>query len=294
MTVTTAELLSVNGTILNTLAYNVESLAGRLKVAKLRTGNIEVAGRHGSVRTQQKKYEQNQLILPMWVRGCDADGAVPIGTTNRIKFFENLDTLTRVFTNPGTMGLLDIRHTLPDGNIRQCFAEVVETIDFSTRGVNPLGKFSVALDIPEVFWQDIVLTTPSVPVPVSPTLTTLTGLAGSTAPIEDPVFFLTGPMTNPRVESYYNNGALNVPVWFQYSGTIAGGQTLTVDCKNWKLTGAGGLTANYNIFSHSGSARWLNLVPGPNGTGAQVRFTGTGLTGASLMAVWAYRKFLVG
>lgn len=294
MTVTTSETLSVNGVILNTLAYNIESLTGRLKMPKMRTENIEVPGRHGSIRVKQKKYEQNQIILPMWVRGCDVDGQVPFSSTRRAEFFKNLDTLTRLFTNLGGAGLLDIRHTLADGSVRQCFAEVLEAIDFSTRGVNPLGKFSVALDIPDVFWRDVNLTLVNVPVPTSPTLTTVTQLAGATAPMEEIAFNLNGPMTNPRIEAYYNNLALETPIWFQYSGAITAGQSLTVDCVNWKLSGSGGLTVDYSLFSHSGSARWMSLIPGPLGAGPQFRFTGTALTGASNVAIQAYRKFLVG
>lgn len=293
MTLTTPETLSVNGVILNTLAYNIESLTGRLKVPKFRTGNLEVAGRHGSIRSRQKKYEQNQLILPMWVRGCDVDGYVPSSGSKRIEFFKNLDTLTRTFSSFGTAGLLDIRHTLPDGTVRQCFGEVVESIDFSTQGRNPLGKFSVALDIPDPFWQDVTGVAPVVSTPTSPTLGTLTTLAGGTAPIEDATFTLTGPMTNPKVEAYYNNAPLPVPVWFQYLGAIGAGQSLTVNCSAFTLVGSG-FTANYNIFSHSGSARWMSLIPGPAAAGPQINLVASALTGASSITVSAKRKYLVG
>jgi len=140
----TTETLSVNGVVRNTLAYNIKSLTGRLKVPPLRTENVTVPGRHGSLRTRRKFYAEGEIVLPMWVRDCNEDEAEP----SRATFRENIDKLTKLF-RPGS-GMLELLHTLPDGSVRRALAECTEAIDFSTKG-RGLADFSVALRVPSVF-----------------------------------------------------------------------------------------------------------------------------------------------
>lgn len=290
MTVTTAETLSVNGVILNTLAKNIESLAGRLRVPSLRTENISVPGRHGTLRTSQKFYEEGTIILPMWVVGTDDDGLVP--TTTREQFFDNLDALSKLF-RPGN-GMLEVIHTLPDATTRRALAEVTEAIDFSVQersGRMPLGKFSVALRVPSVFWEDAAAQS----IDMLPTQNgQVAQLEGMTAPLEDGVFTITGPATNPRVEALYNGASLDVPNWFLYSGTVPSAQTLTVDCSKWTLTGGGGFVPNYANFSHSGGARWLTVVAAPAAQSPGLKVTASATTIATKVTLVARRKYLVG
>ncbi len=287
MTATTAETLTVNGVLLNTYAKNIESLTGRLRVPGLRTDNIVVPARHGTLRTTRKFYDEGQIILPMWVKGCDDDGNIP--TTARQMFYTNLDVLSKLF-RPGD-GMLEVLHTLPDATVRRCMAEVTEVIDNQVSGYgNPLGKFSVAMRVPSVFWEDAVvrsvdlLPTQNGPVPI---------LDGATAPIEDAVFTITGPATNPKVEALYNGASLSTPVYFQYSGTVAAGKTLAVDCGNWTLVG-GGFSPDFSLFSHVGSARWMTIPPGPIGSAPSIKITASSTSGATKVNLSARRKFLVG
>jgi hypothetical protein len=288
MTVTTAETLSVSGVILNTLAKNIESISGRMKVAAIRTDNLIVPGRHGRLHTTQKYYDEGQIVLPMWVVGTDDNGNVP--TSRRAQFYANVDALSALF-RPG-QGLLEVLHTLPDGSTRRAWCEVTEVIDFSVMGGGmPLGKFSVAMRVPAVFWED------QTPTSLDMLMTqngNITPFAGMTAPIEDGVFTITGPATNPRVEALYNGVPLTTPNWFQYSGTIPAGQTLKVDCANWVLTGGGGFVPNYANFSHAGASRWLIILPPPPSGVPGLKITATSTTGASKVNLTAKRKYLVG
>ena len=288
MTTTTADTLTVNGVVLNTLAKNITTLTGRLRAPALRTDNISVPGRHGTIRTPNKRYEEGQIILPMWVRGCDDDE----GNVSRAQFFENVDTLTHLF-RPGS-GMLTVVHTLPDGSQRRCIAECTEAINLTMQagGEFPYATFSVALRVPSVFWEDVEASV----FDVSNTFDgDLTALGGSTAPIEDAILKIYGPTTNTTIEARYNGVALEDPLYFNYSGTIATGQTLTVDCGTWKLTGAGGLAVDYTKMFHTGSSRFLTLVPGPVGGSPQMKVTMTGsVAGTSKVNVTARRKFLVG
>lgn len=288
MTTTTAETLTVNGVVLNTLAKNIKSLTGRLRAPALRTENVTVPGRHGTIRTPNKRYEEGQIVLPMWVKGSDDDE----GNISRSQFFENVDTLTQLF-RPGA-GLLSVIHTLPDGSQRRVLAECTEAIDMTmvAGGEYPYATFSVALRVPGVFWEDATAST----FDVSNTFNgDLTQLQGATAPIEDAVFVIYGPATSVTVEARYNGGAMDDPQYFTYSGTIATGQTLTVDCGTWKLTGAGGLAIDYTKMFHTGGARFLTLAPGPVGGSPQMKVTMAGsVGGTSKVRITARRKYLVG
>lgn len=287
MTATTAETLTVDGVVLNTLAKNVESLTGRFKVAPIRTENIAVPGRHGRLRTTAKFYDEGQIVLPMWVKGCDDNGEVP--DSARIQFFDNVNALTNLF-RPGS-GMMEMIHTQPDGTIRRAWVECTDVIDFTTMGGgNPLGKFSVSLRVPDVFWEDVVAQS----VDLLPTQNGhVTAFDGMTAPIEDSVLKITGPAVNCRIEAYYNGAPLENPSWVQYTN-VPVGQTLTIDCGKWTLTGSGGLTPSYANLTHAGGARWFTLVSGTPNNPPEVKITASSTTGATKINITARRKFLVG
>lgn len=288
MTATTSETLSVNGVNLNTLAKNITSLTGRLRAPALRTDNVTVPGRHGSLRTVNKRYEEGQIVLPMWVRGNDDDEA----SVGRETFFTNVDTLTQLF-RPGA-GLLTVLHTLPDGSQRRALAECTEAINLTmvSGGEWPYATFSVALRVPSVFWEDVTATSVDLAYNFSGNVTQL---AGTTAPIEDAIYTISGPCTSCTVEARYDGGAMDDPQYFTYSGTIGTGQTLVVNSGTWKLTGTGGLVVDYTKMFHTGSARFLEIPPGPIGGYPQLKVTMAGaVAGTSKVNVSARRKFLVG
>jgi hypothetical protein len=288
VTTTTAETLSVNGVVLNTLAKNITSLTGRLRAPALRTDNVTVPGRHGTIRVPNKRYEEGQVILPMWVRGNNDDE----GSISRSTFYSNVDTLTQLF-RPGA-GLLTVIHTLPDGSQRRCLAECTEAINLTMTagGAWPYATFSVALRVPSVFWEDVNTSTFDLGYTFNGDVTQL---QGTTAPIEDATYTLKGPFNSLTVEARYNGAALDDPMYFTYSGTVGTGQTLIVDSSSWKLTGTGGLVVDYTKMFHTGGARFLTMVPGPIDGYPQLKITNTGgLLGTTKVTVTARRKFLVG
>lgn len=288
MTTTTAETLSVNGVVLNTLAKNIKSLTGRLKAPGLRTDNVSVPGRHGTIRTVNKRYDEGAIVLPMWVRGNDDDE----GSIGRDTFYSNVDTLTQLF-RPGS-GMLTVVHTLPDGSQRRCFAECTEAIDMTMEagGLWPFATFSVALRVPSVFWEDVNATSFDLGYNFNGDVTQL---AGMTAPIEDAVYTLYGPFNSLTVEARYNGAAMDDPQYFTYSGVVGTGQTLVVDAGKWKLTGTAGLVVDYTKMFHTGSARFLEIPPPPVGGSPQLKITNTGgILGTTKVNVTARRKYLVG
>lgn len=283
MTLTTAETITVNGVALNTLAKNVESLTGRLTGPARRTQNLLMPGRHGAIWTPRKRFDQGLITLPMWVKGCDDDGSIPTGSSARKEFYKRIDELTGLF---GNQDLLDIRHTLPDGSVRQCFAEVLDVIDMTVVGVSPLALFGVSLNIPSSFWQDLF--------PLSQGFTgtvdikQITLFAGGTAPMDDLVYTVVGPITSMRLTDEIAGG----DTWFQYNGAIGAGQGMIIDAGQWTLVGTGGYVPDYSLAQHLGDSRWLSLTPSlPN---PKIHMTGTGKTAATSLTVAGRRKYMVG
>jgi len=282
VTTTSAIPMTVDGVRLDTYAYNIETIEGRITVPGVRGANPQVPGRHGSIYVPNKSYENGSVVLKMWVNGCDVDGAVP--TTGLTEFRKNVDTLTALFTKRPT--LLDVRQTWPAG-VRQALCEVLGAYDLSARAIQPYGKFSVALDIPGTFWQDVSTTDYASATNLAPAVTlTVATHAGMTAPMDDAIVVVRGPATNPRVTD------LTTGSWVQYSGTIASGTDWQIDCANWTsktgsalLYGTGG-TSVVGATSHSGLVgTFLSLSPltgGPSirldgstfGTNTQVQIRG--------------------
>lgn len=282
MTNTTTELLTVNGVNLKTLAKNVETLGATLQVPARRGDATPVAGRHGALGSTRNYYEPRTMPWPMWVQGTDDDGLVPVGQTRRTQFYKNLDTLTRLFAQPS----LDIRHTLPDNSIRQIFGKCVASIDFSTSGATPLGKYSVELLCLKPFFQDVNTTTQSFGIGGTNANLSLTNFDGATAPMAEMVFSFTGPMNNPKIQDPITG------VWFQYNETFTAGKGITVDCATWGITGIGGYVVDYAKAVHAGSGSFYEVTPPLTGPAA-VTFTSTGGTGGTV-AFTGRRKFLVG
>lgn len=277
---TTEELFTVNGVVLNTLAKNIDTIAGRLRAPAHRTGNLALPGMHGELWIPNKRYQANTIVLPMWVIGCDDDGAIPTGSTARREFFARVNELVGVFKSPST--LLDVRWTQPDGSVRQCWAESTAVFDF-TADAAPTGRVGVVLTIPGAFWQDVDESTQTFTGPTASVKPTK--FVGATAPMEDMVYTFVGPRTNPGIT--FQDGS-----WFQYQAALAAGQTLTVDSGEWELSGVG-FTPDYTKLVHDGAdGNWGTLPPMP--AAASVNLDGTATTAASSVTFQGRRKFLIG
>lgn len=281
MTVTTSEDLTVEGVSVKTLAKNVETLAATLRAPGKRGANPVAALRSGSIFSAFKPHDDGNMVWPMWVRGCDDNGLIPSGTA-RTQFFSRIDELTSLFDKPH--GLLDIRHTLPDVSVRQCFAECVQSMDFSTYGMNPIGLFAVELSIPGSYWQDVADTAPAKNTTVGSAWTFATG---GTAPMDDATYTIAGPITNPRITDEYTGA------YVQYNGALTAGQTLVLNAGTFAVT-ATGITPNLaNLIMSNTGGRLMRLVPD-----ASLRYrpilSGSGTATGVGLTIVGKRKFLVG
>lgn len=278
MVATTTEILTVNGVLLNTLAKNVESLAGRLRAPAFRTGNIVIPGSHGEMWVPNKKFQANTLALPMWVVGCNDDGAIPSGSSKRREFFKRIDELVTLFKGPE---LLDMRHTLADGSIRQALVECLDVIDFS-HDPSPRGMVGVVLTMPGSFWRDVadkVQTFPGNLAVADPST-----FRGGSAPMEDLVYELVGPWSNPKIT--FSDGT-----FFRYDEVIPADRSLIVNCGEWDLEGTGGLVPDFTKLVHDGADPIWGALPA---SAAAITLEGTGKTSATAFRITGRRKFLVG
>lgn len=287
MTTTSSIPMTVDGTRLDTFAWNIETLEGRLTTPSVRGGNPSVPGRHGGLWVPQKTYDENTIVLKMWVIGSDVNGGIP--TTEMTEFRKNIDSLTLLFGK--RHGLLDVRQTWPTG-VRQAFCEVLQSFDLSARAIQPQAKFSVALNIPAVFWQDVSTSDyASATALTSGTTLTLNTYDGMTAPIEDAIFVVRGPITNPRLTNP------DTGEWVQLNAVVVTGQDWRIDCSTWDsrtgagigFTGASTTNQLLNTQYSGGGAPFMRLMPKIGGP--QLVLSGSGTGGATQVMARGRRKY---
>lgn len=291
MAVSTAETVSVDGYVLNTYAHNISTLTGRMTSPDLRTKNVEIPGRHGTLRVRNKKFQEGSYTLSMWVKGALPDGSVPTQKIARRLFFENVDMLSQIFSR--RTGLLNIQQVKPDGSVRQCDAEVLAAIAPENSSANPLAKFNVAFTLPSPFWRDVeqLTWTSAVGLPVSQVLT-LTNFVGATAPMEDLQFTVTGRCSQFKLQALENASPLEVDCWVQYNNSVNSAATLTLDSSNWGISASTGSPTVADV-THSGSNFWLSLPPGWQNSAPQIAWSCTNPDSHTQLTVTGYRKYVV-
>ena len=223
--------VSVDGVRLDTLAYNVEGLSGRLAMPGKRGENAVMPGMHGR-SFMPKRFDSVSYTLRMWVIGSDEDGNAPDTMANEYQGFrDNLDTLNQMFGV--THRPLDVRQTWPDG-VRQAFMDCLQVVDPEIFGVRPTGKFAVALENLG-FWQDVdTQDYTSGGALVSGTELALGQFLGSTAPMMDYIYVVKGPANNPLLKDP------DTGHWIKLNKNLAAGEHWRLDAGNaTSVTGVG-------------------------------------------------------
>lgn len=215
------EALTINGVSLASYAFMTSDISGLMRVPERRGDNVVVPNRHGRIQTVGKKFDANEVVLPLWVVGADpVTGALPTLAEELEEFFVRRDQLLQLlYANPMTLA-----YTRPDGHVVQARGEVVDVLDFTRRYAEPLAQVSVAIELIDAFWEDAASVSQNV---VGPTGTEveLTAFAGATAPISDTVITVFGPCNNPM----FTHGSQ----WVRYNGVVNAGQQLQIDIGSW-------------------------------------------------------------
>ena len=270
------EAVTVNGVSLDSYCYMLTDMSGLMSTPSKRGTNVTVPGRHGTIRVPRKRYEENDLILKMWVLGALPDGSVPSGSTELREFIKRRDELLRLFWAE----TCTIAYTRPDGTTIQCTCEVEDVVDFSRQWADPMASVSVALKMPGAFWEDAT--------PVNQTITAgapvdLTAFASATAPMQDLTLTFYGTTNNPRL--------VHGDKYFVYNGVISAGRQLVVPTTSWTPSAGTGTSWSPDI-------RQYEFGPGPQlfeldplRSPFQIQYTHTG-SGTPSMVISGRRKYL--
>ncbi len=286
---TSTHPITVNGTRLDTWAYNIKTKDGMVIIPNLRGDNAVVPGKHGELWTPNKRRDPGEIILSMWIRDRDVDDVLP-ASNPYYAWRQNLDTVLRLFNSP--YALLDVRQTLDTGVVRQAFCEVKGISDPVMRGER-YGELKVSLSIPDSFWQDTATTDYDSTAGVANAIKThsLTAYSGATAPMEDLQFVVDGPLTNARLTDIASGH------YVQLNFALPGTDQWMVDTSTWSSkTGAGiAFTTNGTIRTSVTQAvgamlpRLFGIAPT---SPPSVSLSGTGASTTTRLRIRNRRKYL--
>jgi hypothetical protein len=271
------EQLTVNGVDLGSYAYMTTDVSGLLTVPALRGEDVVVPGRHGRIRTEGKRFDANEIVLPMWVVGSRPDGLIPGGGMER-EFYRRRDDLLQLFHADE----VELAFRRPDGLVLTAGAQVVDVMDFTRRYAEPLAMVSVALRLTDPFWVDATDVAQAI-TGVTGTTATLTLFDGSTAPIADARITFHGPVSNPRLAVGDR--------WVQYNGVVAAGRELVLECGHWRASAGAGAAWSPDerqVYREPGPA-WFEFPPSRTPLTATFIHTGGG---SASVEIAGRRKFL--
>lgn len=273
--------LTVNGVELHQYAWNVTNRSARWQMPSRRGENFSMPGVHGAKYMGGKPYAENGLPLAMWAVGAEPDGSVPANRDAAAKCLENLDMLSRLFSQP----MLEVRQTLNDGSVRMCHAEVVQSVNFASMAGGTRAEFGVELNVPAAFWFDEADTVETVlPGAVTEATLSFASFAAATAPLSGLTFEVTGPVASP---------VLTDPVtrqWVKLGRSLAAGETWTVDTAEWSTKV--GSTNVLDVTSHGNGTTFLDLSADP--LGPKILFTAAGsATSATAVKVTGKRAYFL-
>lgn len=248
MTVHSQEPWLVDGFVLNTLGYNIETFTGRTGLPSARGENQTIPYRYGRVWSP-KVWDERTIILSMWVLGADDDGLVPVEGA-RAQFNENMYQLRKLFgVRHRLLALQQTKKTLTGNLTLEASAECVDAVEPVTISRGTLARFSVTLRLPDVYW-------------LAASASVEGGSGGfvvanpGEAIAERMMIEFTGPLTNPSL----TNVATGVNV--RYNGSLGSGQKLLLDTD--QFTANIGVTNVIGKIRHLGSPQWMSLLPGNN------------------------------
>lgn len=291
--------VTVDGTRLDTLAWNIETRQGRDTEAAVAGENLDTGMRDGVIWTPHKKRGPGRLVLSMWVGGTDEDGAVPAGNDDYFKYTTNLDNLKRMFGV--THRLLDVRLQMDvaGDNIRQAMCEKTTIITPDMFAGYPYtAKFAVELTIPGAFLQDVADSNydSDILIPAGITTGTVVSLPApfpqATAPMRDLYVVVDGPATNPKVTDNRNGH------YVQFNGVVANGSQWVVNTALWTsklgvgiaFTQGGTDVYGQTVFAGGHSPSMFGITADP--LGPQVRIDGTGFGANTRLRIRGKVKYL--
>ena len=284
----------VDGVDIQSMAFGVTTVDST--PPDLRGGHLSIPGRNGVLPQFNRSYEPGSVTLKMWVLGCDVDGVVPGTRAGRRQLFErNLRALIRLFGYQGSTVTLSrtlfgdyLDSSVPNKVTARAIVEGFTSIE--TMMARQRAEMTVALTLVDSFWSDLDKTTDSTTASAT-TPQTLNISNTGTAPIDDSIITITGPITAPKITCAASGS------WIQYNDALAAGQTLVIDSGNG--TAKVGNTSVITKVAHGGTSRFMVIPPREGGSVTDLGFTpaltmtGTSTSSATKFSVSYNRKHLV-
>jgi hypothetical protein len=112
---------------------------------------------------------------------------------------------------------------------RTLHAEVRDMIDFTTSGSGTLARFTVTVHAPGVYWKDAKETITNYIIGRSGSIVTLTGLAGSTAPIIDAKIRINGPISPCKLTDMGSGS------WIRIKEKLDADESAVIDVDKWTV-----------------------------------------------------------
>ena len=283
-------------------SYILTSRTGWEVTPGLSGSNIAVPGRNGEI-WRAKDYAPGRMVLDIVVTHLNSSGVVPGGSTAEKQYQANMDLLMVTLTQQTQILVTKVYD--PDGLYpvtRQNYAEVTALLqpEFIGSESEPSATLTVELTFPNPIWFDLIGRDYVGAANATNNRTlTLTRFEGITAPLDEAIFLVIGPATNPRITD--RSGA-----WVQYNGTIAAGARWRVNTRTFQSeVGSSPVlfyTENTVTNQNAGTSvlAQTTFSPGPalmtvtpNGIGSpELVFTGTGLGSTTQVNVCAFRKYI--
>jgi len=250
---------------------DVEDRSGWHRLTGPSGENLTVPNRSGEIFTP-KRPSPGTTSLRLWL----ANG-------NEQQLLKAWDDLVRICSPLIRQVVLQKRY--PDGEVRQCRAEL-------SGGVAPVPvgrsamRAQLTFTIPSGMWESATsysfATTAGSALPQR---LELPELAPSTAPMENALIRVVGPITNPQVG--WTNPTHGVSSYVKYNGTVPAGGTLSLDSGTWEIAGSG-FTPNKAAVVPTG-ARLLSIQPSDT---PGLTMTGIGGGATTRLLVDSKRSFL--
>lgn len=244
-------------------------------------GMIQLAQTHGEFWYPQFYTAATKLLTMHVSSNNGSTGAAPTSVDQaRQNFDANLDFLSMLFAR--RRNLSNLVKTMSNGTSRLGLVTVDSVIEPTLVPITD-ALLTVELTFPYAFWQDATDTTLAT---LAAAFTgVVTGMAASTAPVNDAKFVITGPITNPRITDNESGH------WVQYTGTVAAGNTLSIINTTMNITGTG-FTPTLANMVHSGDTNWLTLYPTYPLGGVNITFGGSATTGATQLQIVGHNKYM--
>lgn len=270
--VTTETFWDIDGTPLNTLCWNVETLGGgRSSVPQYRGDDTVMAYRPGA-RHEDKQVDNRIIPLQMWVNSSKDDGSTPMLRDEQYE--ANLRALRNLMWRDDGAEFSITKRWREGGAMKQATAMASLASDLAPAMKGPYaGSIGVDLLLANPWFyepvQTVTLVKDTPQVVTNPGDARTNGYGGT-------IEFI-GPLTNPKV----TNGS----VWVQVGLAIATGDKVTLDMWEWTAVRDGDSANVIGAVTHSGARQWMPLTKGSN----TLELTATSGTGTAVLKFRAPR-----